>query len=428
MKSNFQIIVIIVFLIAAIFGVLVFSGAIPIGGNDNSLGVGTITLWGTARASTMNSLLEVFNNENPTYSVSYVEKNPETFDQELLEALAEGNGPDLFFLPDNLAFHYANKIFPIPLDSYPISSFKQNFASAGEVFLTKKGILAFPLAIDPMVMYYNRSMLNAKAIPIPPDNWNEFINLVGILTEKDDAGRIIKSGTALGQFTNVANAKDILTTLFMQAGSSIVSESDNSFVSSLDKIAGYDLGSMLQFYTDFTNPQKSVYSWNKSFPDSSQFFSTNKMAFYFGFASELPTLVNRNPNQDFMVAPIPQIGGAEFKLAGARVTGIAVSAFSKNLNTAFIAASTMASGNFAGEFAKGLGIAPARRTLLAQAPNDSYSPIFYSSALYGKSWLDPSPKDTDNIFRIMVESVLSNSLTPSNAIKDASSKLSLLLI
>jgi multiple sugar transport system substrate-binding protein len=429
MKSNFQIIIIIVFLLAAIIGVLVFSGAIPIGENNQNVGVGTVTLWGTARTATMSNMLEIFNTDNPTYSVVYVEKDPATFDQELLEALAEGNGPDLFFLPDNLAFHYANKIVPIPFASYPVASFKQNFIGAGEVFLTSGGILALPMAVDPLVMYYNRSMLNAKGIVAPPDTWDEFMTLVETLTEKDDAGRIRKSGTALGHFSNVSNAKDIVATLFMQAGNPIVSENGTSFASTLDQVGvGYDLGGALQFYTDFTNPAKTAYSWNKSFPDSSDFFSTNNLAFYFGFASELSSLVNRNPNQDFMVAPIPQIENAQFKATGARTTGLAISAFSKNFNTAFIAAIQMATGDFASNFSQALGIAPARRDLIAQKESNPYSPIFYDTALYAKSWLDPSPKDTDNIFQGMVESVLSNSLVPATAVRDASAKLSLLLL
>jgi ABC-type glycerol-3-phosphate transport system substrate-binding protein len=429
MKSNFQIIIIVVFLLAAIVGVLVFSGAIPIGDSNSSLGVGTVTLWGTAKSAAINPLLEVFNANNPTYSVTYVEKNSATFDQELLEALAEGAGPDLFFLPDNLAFHYANKIFTIPFSSYPISSFNQNFSGAGDVFLTSQGILAFPMAVDPLVMYYNRSMLDAKTIVFPPADWDEFMSLVEILTEKDESGRIKKSGVALGQFSNVSNAKEIISTLFMQSGNSIISEEGSMYISTLDKTSpNYDLGSVLKFYADFTNPLKTAYSWNKSFPSSRDFFSTNNLAFYFGFASELPYLVNRNPNQDFMVAPMPQIKNGPFYLTGARTTGLAISAFSRNFNTAFIAATEMATGSFASSFANALGIAPARRDLLATPQNDAYSPIFYGSALYGRSWLDPSPRDTDNIFRGMVENVLSNSMTPTNAVKDASAKLSLLLL
>jgi len=71
--------------------------------------------------------------------VKYVQKSPETFDRDLLEALASGAGPDMFFLPDNLVFQYTNKIFTIPYGSFPLTTFKNTFAGAGEVFLTSKG-------------------------------------------------------------------------------------------------------------------------------------------------------------------------------------------------------------------------------------------------------------------------------------------------
>ena len=108
--------------------------------------------------------------------------------------------------------------------------------------------------------------------------------------------------------------------------------------------------------------------------------------------------------------------------------GIAISSFSKNFNTAFVASSLMANSDFASKFAASLGIAPVRRDLLAVKPTDAYLPIFYNSAFFTKSWLDPSPKDTNDIFRIMVEKVFSNRMTVTAAISDASAKLGLLLV
>jgi len=428
MKDNFQIILIFVFIVAAIFGLLVFSGTIPLGGDDGELGQGSVVLWGTFRAELVNSLLEEFNRENPTFVVQYVQKNPDTFDQDLLEALASGVGPDMFFLPDNLAFHYKNKIAAIPLQSYSSSSFKQGFAGAGEVFLTSQGILALPITIDPMVMYYSRDMLDANGVVYPPNDWTEFLAVVPVLTKKDDTGKIGKSAAAFGHYSNVSHAKDILSVLFMQLGNRIVKEDGGRFETDLGVSIGPDnLPNALRFYTDFADPGKSAYSWNKSFPLSRDFFSAGNLAFYFGYASELANLLNKNPNQNFQVAEIPQIVNSGFKSTGARVTGLAISAFSKNPNTAFIAAGKMTSGNFAARLAQNLGVVPARRDLLAQKPTDSFSPIFYASALYARSWLDPSPKDTNDIFRKMIESVLSGTLGPAEAVSDASAKMSLLL-
>jgi len=429
--KNFQLISIIVFIALAVFGILVFSGAIPIGKNKTPGALGTVVLWGTVRGVTMAPILEEFNNANPTFVVRYVEKSSTNFDQDLLEALASGTGPDMFFLSDSLAFHYANKIVTIPYQSYPLASFKNNFAGAGEVFLTSRGILAFPLSIDPLMMYYNRSILDANAIIYPPIFLDEFASIVPIITKKDDSNKIIKSTVALGHFSNVTHAKDILSAFFMQTGNKIVTEKDGVFSSSLKTITSnpaHNLSSILKFYTDFADPNKNVYSWNKSFPNSDDTFSREDLAFYFGFASELQSLVNRNPNQNLAVAPFPQIRNSNFKLTGGHVTGIALLSSSKNFNTAFTVAGLMATGDFASKFAIATGTAPARRDLLKLKPVDSYSPIFYDSALYARSWLDPSEVDTNNIFRNMIDGVLSNNMTIENAISDASSKLDLLLL
>src|SRR3989338_4993976 len=177
--KNFQLISIIVFIALAVFGILVFSGAIPIGKNKTPGALGTVVLWGTVRGVTMAPILEEFNNANPTFVVRYVEKSSTNFDQDLLEALASGTGPDMFFLSDSLAFHYANAII------YP------------------------PIFLD------------------------EFASIVPIITKKDDSNKIIKSTVALGHFSNVTHAKDILSAFFMQTGNKIVTEKDGVFSSSL---------------------------------------------------------------------------------------------------------------------------------------------------------------------------------------------------
>jgi ABC-type glycerol-3-phosphate transport system substrate-binding protein len=428
MKGNFQIILIVVFIAAALFGILVFAGIIKIGSNSNQEGSqGTVVLWGTDKTQNLAQALENFNKANPTFTVKYVQKDSGTFDHDLLEALASGTGPDIFFISDELAYKYSNKIYTIPYTSYPLATFQHNFARAGEVFLNSKGMLAFPLAVDPLMMYYNRNTLDSNNIIYPPTTWDELQNLVPTLTQKDNSNKIIKSAVAMGQFSNVLHAKDILATLFMQLGNPIVSEKSGVFRSSLDTYdAKYDLSSVLQFYTDFADPLKNVYSWSSSLQNSQDSFSAEKLVFYFGYASEFQTLVDKNPNENFSVASMPQVKNTNLKLTFAHVTGLAISSFSKNFTTAFTAASLMATGDFATTYAKAVNVVPARRDLLAVKQTDAYSPIFYSSALYGASWLDPSESDTDNIFRNMIKNVLSNNMNPREAITDSSAKLDIL--
>jgi ABC-type glycerol-3-phosphate transport system substrate-binding protein len=425
--KNFQLITMFVFAGCAVFGIMVFSGAIPIGQSKNDAVKGNLTMWGTIDSQAISQAIEDFNRENQNIVITYVPKSVNTFDMDLLEALASGVGPDLFLLPNDLVYRYNNRIFTIPYASYPVANFKQVFATAGDVFLNSKGVVAFPLLIDPMVMYYNRGMLDSNNIVNPPVYWDELQSITPSLTKKDTDGRIIKSSVAFGQFFNVNNAKDILSAFFMQTGNPITKELANNYISTISaNQSEVDLGNMLQFYTDFTNPTSPNYTWNRSLPNSVNAFSAEDVAFYFGYASELNSLINRNPNQNFLSAPIPQFKNINDKTTIARVTGIAVSAFTKNQSAAISAAGQLATGDFSQKVANALFIAPARRDLLTARPTDQYMPIVYNSALFARSWVDPSPRDTDVIFRGMIENTVSGLMTASNAVNDAGSKINLL--
>ncbi|MES2023203.1 MAG: extracellular solute-binding protein [Patescibacteria group bacterium] len=427
--KNFQLIMLIVFIVAAILGVLVFSGAIPIGKSDTPGVGGTVVLWGTLNQQLMAPAVADFNTANPNYILKYVQKSPATFDQNLLEALASGTGPDIFLLPNDLAYHYSNRILPISYQSFSLASFKSSFASAGEVFLNSKGILALPLMIDPMVMYYNRSALDSNNIVNPPVYWDELQNLITILNKKDQDKQLVKSAFALGQFANVTHAKDIISTIFMQSGNPIVAEKNGSYFSVMKNSSQNfpDLSNALQFYTSFADPTSNAYSWNRALPQSIDAFSAENLAFYFGYASELPALVSRNPNQNFLVAPMLQLRNSSTKVTFGRVLGVSVLSSSKNPTGALTVATLLVNSDFASKISTALSVAPARRDLLSIKQTDAYFPIFYSSALFTKSWLDPSPQNTDDIFQAMVENVLSGNKTADQSLTGASAQLGLLL-
>lgn len=432
----FNLIILIAFIIFGIFGVAVFAGYIKIGKDKNTKGtLGTVVLWGTIDSNKMNSLLQDFSKKNETFNVKYVKKDRETFDQELLEALALGKAPDLFFLPNDLIFHYIDKIYTIPYTSYPQANFKNSFASAGEVFLSAKGVLALPISIDPLMMYYNRTMLDTNDISSPPLYWEDFLKTVPVFLEKDESKQIIKSSVALGQFSNINNAKDIITALFMQTGNPIIKENIKNGASVYEVVLDKDtkkennkaIVGALSFYTSFSDPLNPAYSWNRSLPNSLSYFSAENSTFYFGFSSELPILAKKNPNQNIYVSHIPQIKDLNFKTTIADVVGIAIFKSSKNLNTALIAANALSGADFASLYTNEFGIPPARRDLLSKKGTDSFSPIFYQSALFAKSWPDPDSESTDKVFKNMIESVLSNTFNPKEAISDTDIKLRLLL-
>jgi ABC-type glycerol-3-phosphate transport system substrate-binding protein len=378
----------------------------------------------------MRPLVEDFNQANPNFTISYSSFDSGTFNQELLEAMAEGKGPDMFLLTDNLAQSYLNRITAISYARYPKATFITNFASAGEIFTTPSGILALPIAIDPLIMYYNRSILNTNGVVYPPVNWNEFADLIPKITKKNDANQIISSAVGLGQFANVTNAKDIIATMFLQTGNPIVERNENRlYQATLNKEEKnqQQLISALDFYTSFSNPLLPNYSWHRGLPKSRDYFTGENLAFYFGYASELPSLMSRNPNLDLQVSEMPQMKNSTFKVTKSRVTGVAISAFARDQAVALAVANLMTGDDFVRDFARATSTAPARRNLLATQLADEYMPNIFKSALYSKSWYDPSPADTDRVFRSMVDDVLSNVATTENVINRANGQIDLLL-
>lgn len=426
--KNFQLILIIIFIFGGVLGIFVFAGFINLDDAAVNQGpTGTVVFWGTLPSSVVSPLIEEFN-RNRTYNVRYVSKRVDTFDQELLEAIALGQGPDLFLVSNDSIYKHINKVAVIPYANYPLVNFKNNFAQAGEVFLSPQGILALPLTIDPTVMYYNRSILDQNSTPFPPAYWDELNDYAQKFTKKNEEGSIIQSAFALGQYANISNAKEILATLFLQVGNPIISNQRSFFRANLSQ---YDENKenpvkVLDFFTSFSNPTSSNYTWNKGLPLSIDAFSREDLVFYFGAASDLRNLIARNPNQNFQVAQIPQYRNTD-KTTFAKVSGLAMSNFSKNKPAATDALYSLVSGNFANTFSARQYLPPARRDLLGAQASDAYFPVFYSSALFAKSWMDPSYQDSDNIFRSMVEQILSNQRNSESSILSTNNRLNILL-
>ena len=46
----------------------------------------------------------------------------------------------------------------------------------------------------------------------------------------------------------------------------------------------------LSFFTQFADPSKDIYSWNRALPSADSAFLAKNLAFYFGSASETPSL------------------------------------------------------------------------------------------------------------------------------------------
>lgn len=431
--TNFQLALLSVFVVFIVFGVLIFSGAIKIGEKKTSdLYQGKVVVWGTLPQDSVSDIFDSLEVKYDKLSIAYVKKNADTINSELAEAIASGSGPDAFFVSNETLIPTSNKSYVVPFASFPIATYRSTFVEGAEIFLNSQGVMAYPFTIDPLVLYWNRDLFNKEGLVAPPKTWEEMYSYSEKLSKRTQTGVITQSAIALGGYSNIKNAKDIISMLFLQSGTSIVATgSDGSYVSTLNSyLPGTKIKpaeSALRFYTEFANPTSKYYSWSASLTNSYDSFVSGKLAMYIGYSSEIYGIRDRNPNLNFDITNVPQLEGATKPVTFGKIYGVSVSKSSKNLNSALLVAQTLSSKeSVAFISAKSLTL-PVRRELLVSVPDDPYKNYFYQSALLAKSWLDPAPFQTNTIFASMISDATSGFLSLSETISKASDSLSKLL-
>ena len=420
--SKFQIILLSIFGVAILGAVMVFSVA-----RGGSASISNIVIWGPFSQVDFNNFAHATGLDNSkTLSVKYVQESPANFDANFTEALAEGRGPDLVIISQDQFWQERNKLTLIPYSSVSQNSFTATFVSEGNLFAVSSGIYALPFVIDPMVMYTNNDLLNSAAIAEPLRYWDDVYTYAGKLTKTDGAGNITQSVMALGETSNIPHAKDILALLMLQAGTSIADFQSGGFTSELQNsynLAEVPADSALDFYTQFSNPQKPFYSWNPSLTSAQTYFTSGNSAFYLGYASEMPVLKAKNPNLALGVSAVPQSRASGKVVTFGTLYGIALAKSASNPSVALTTALSMVSNTSDSAIAQTLNLAPVRRDLLSQSAPDGVSQVFYSAALQAKGWVDPNPSKTATIFTNMIDSVTSGRARTDEAVSTANDQL-----
>ncbi len=425
--SSFKIALITIFSLGMVLGIAIFALS-KAGGPP----VSHLVIWGTISEDAFdvaykNSTLKA----NKSITVQYVRKDKADFDSAFVEALASGTGPDIVIMREDSMFKHRNKLLTIPYKSFPARDYKDRFIEGSEVFLLPDGVRAVPFLVDPLVMYWNRDLFNTNLISQPPQYWDELSGLVKVMTRKDRSDNIMQSALALGEWRNITNAKEILSTLLLQAGTPIVVNNNSLYSAVLDSQFNYAVipgQAALNFYTQFTNPTSAMYTWNRSLPTSLNFFLSGNLATYIGFASEIFNIQQKNPNLNFDVTYMPQSRQVQKKIVFAHMYGMAITKQSKQASAAFTAIVGLIEPASLTALETVTNLPPVRRDLLASKPTDPYRAVFYNSALYSKSWIDPEPVATAGIFRDMVESITSGRARVSDSVTTANQLLNGLLM
>ncbi len=387
-----------------------------------------VVIWGTLPAAAFKDVLDPLKEEIEEYRVvSYFEKDARTFDLDLLKALAENIGPDIIVLPHEKLVQHRTKIQPISYDNFPRRDFMDRYIDGAEIFALSDGIYAFPIAIDPLVMYYNRDTLSNKNIINPPATWEAVTSeLVPTLIERDYARSVIRSPLAFGEYRNVQNGFAVLSMLLLQGGSALVTEGENQYKVALNQSSSGNqlpFEKAVTFYTNFASPSNPLYSWNRAKNMDRDEFLSEDLALYFGFGSEARSLASKNPNLNFDIAEVPQGAEASVRRTYASFYGLALLKSSRNMSGAYTVVQTLGSAPRAQLLNQSLGMVPAHRSTLLSGSNDKYGRITYNSAKVARAWLSPDAVVTSTIFTEMVENILANKSRPSEAANDAVDRL-----
>jgi ABC-type glycerol-3-phosphate transport system substrate-binding protein len=420
-----QIIILGVFIFFLVVAVIVFAA---FGNNSNGSATATIEIWGTIPETILPRISEALNTTKPgSIKIHYSEIKPEQFEATLTTALADGTGPDVVLMPESLLYQNRKRLAIISYKSYPQRNFKDTFIGSSEVLLTDTGTYGLPFLADPLVMYWNRDILSTAGIAQPPSTWEQVVAMVPQISVVNDDKTIKKSAIGLGDYVNVNNGKEILSAFMIQAGSRMVywrsaSEAVNQIAVGSDS-ASNPTEDALNFFTQFSNPEKPLYSWTRALPNSLDYFSSGDLALYIGLASDGARIRAKNPNLNFDVSLLPQPGNAKDKKTFASTLSFSVLTTSRNQQAALNAIAMLTGPDSEQMAVDATRLAPTRRDLLATIPNSADQSVFYKSALISEGSLDPSPIQTSSVYSMAVESIVAGQATVADSAKTLSKQI-----
>lgn len=424
----FEIALIGFFGIAAIGALFFFSSHKPdVKPTDVAFGE-KVVIWGTFNKLEMDTFFEELSNNNKSFrAVTYKQLDKRAFGETLVNAIAEGKGPDIVLIPNSLLVTYRSKLFPIPFEEFSKRTFDDTYIDGAEIFLRSDGVYGVPIGVDPLILYWNRDILSSSGISTPPKTWETLIGeTTRAINKFDSSSNFTQNAIALGQYSNVTNAKNILAMLFFQVGSEIVTETDSSYKVNLDEVVDEGLSpgvAALSFYSQFSSPSKDAYSWNRAKSNDRAEFIGGKLAFYLGMGSEQAQLERDNANLNYDVAVVPQGSGATIHRTYGDFYALSILRSSKNINGAKAAAYFLSETPQAKKISEMYSLSPVRRSLLAENQTDPFKSIMNQSALIAEGWLDPDPQESSYVFRKMIEDAQLRDAQLQLVVRDAMERL-----
>jgi ABC-type glycerol-3-phosphate transport system substrate-binding protein len=411
-------------LVIVVFLVLVFS-AKPKTQSSASTKPVTLTFWDPfITTENLQPLISDYQQKHPNVQIVFTKKDVNTYPSDLLDALASGNGPDIFAINNAWLPEYIDKITPASSTTISYAAYKQTFVDAAvNDFTLNQKVYGIPLYVDSLALYYNKDILGTAGIATPPKTWDELATDVQIIKRADKTGYFTLSGLAAGTNANVNRAVDILYLMMLQKGvvpysadgtqpqfNQSVQANGNSDNSGLDG---------LNFYTSFADPTSPNYNWNSRSDYSIDAFANGRAAFLYSYSYTEATIKQENPNLNFDVAPVPQPNLDQPSVNFANYWGEVISKQSKNSAYAWDFLNFITSKAELDKYYAADKEPSSRLDLINLQIQDPDIGVFANANLTAKSFYRPDQVGMDNIFGKMIDNVILNGVSSQDSLNQA---------
>lgn len=415
-----------------LFLVLIFMGIIPglQSETDNKV---TLLMWGFEDKKTIwDPVFSELKKDNPNVTISYVQKDISTFEDEFVNTIAVGPPakqiPDILVFPSEYLTRQADKLSAAPIGLVTEKQLQENYIDAQSMFWSSKAqtVIGLPLYGDALVLYSNNGLLTKHFITRPPTTWDEFLNYSKQITEKDASNNIVIAGAAMGRAKNIFNAPYIISTLFLQFGDNIIDDNGKVVLGDTKNSGEVKLSpaqSALVFFNDFGNPKKNTYSWSSSLPEAQDVFLSGKAGFYIGFMSEYENLKKKNPHLDITISLLPQLTDAPRPITSGKLYMLVVPRASRLQTQSWLMAKYFTDPAGGKKFTDTIKTVLPRRDVLPSYANEEVRSIFARSILSLKLWRIPEPVATKNVLNTMIEDLAAGRGSSSDVIRNAKTQL-----
>ncbi len=414
----------------------------------------TLTYWRVFDESdAFQDIINKYQALHPYVKIEYRKLRYEEYENELLNALAEDRGPDVFSIHNTWVKKYQSKLSPLPTSTsmvYPVTEGTLKKETVYKLKATKSltakdiqdkfvdavahdaildgQIYGLPLSVDTLAIFYNRDLLNNAGISNLPKYWNkDFLSAVKKLTKQSSEAGIIQAGAGLGGSSNIQRYSDILSVLMMQNGAVMQSGDRVTFSQIPDTLKNnnYNPGiEALRFYTDFANPLKESYSWNSTLPNSLDLFISGRLALFFGYSYNIEDIRTKAPKLNYSISSLPQIEGSSNIINFANYWLEVVSKKSKNQDAAWDFIQYITKEEQAKSYLEKTGHPTALKSLVDSEKEDPEIGVFANQLLTAKSWyIGRDSQSAEAAFKEMIDNALNSALKIEDIINNAAIKV-----